>query len=67
MSIIYTEEYFQNKQEQAKIKIAINTAVPVGVHYHNLIIAMSELLKTYVEEAYKDEVFSKPVDLVNGK
>jgi hypothetical protein len=54
-----TEQFFKNRQEQNKIKLALTEAMPVGVYYHNMIIALTDLLVTAVNEAYKDEVYKK--------
>lgn len=52
-------EYFKNRQEQAKIKLALTEAIPVGVYYHNLIIALTEMLERAVTTTYEEEVFHK--------
>lgn len=49
-------EYFQNRQEQARIKMLIVEAIPEGVFYHNLIIALAELLAGYTEKAFREKV-----------
>ncbi|CAK0756336.1 hypothetical protein CCP3SC15_2150007 [Gammaproteobacteria bacterium] len=54
------DEFFQNKIEQGKIKSALWEAMPVNVYYHNLIIALAEMLLRCIELAYKDEVHNKP-------
>ena len=54
-----TKEFFDNRAEQAKIKLAITEAIPPGVFYHNLCIAVAELLRNYVADSYKDDVFTK--------
>ena len=61
MTKSYPPEYFENKIQQSQIKTAIVEALPTGVYYHNLIIALSELLKNFVEDSYQEEVFTKPV------
>ena len=54
-----TDEYFANKQEQSKIKMAIHEAIPTDVYYHNLIIVLSEILQSMVYAMLKEEVFTK--------
>ena len=53
MSREYQPEYFDNKQEQNKIKQAILDALPTGVEYYNLIAAMNELQQTFILHAFK--------------
>ena len=54
-----TEEFFDNKAEQNKIKIAIHRAIPEGVFYHNLVIVLSEIIKDMVWEMTKEDVFQR--------
>ena len=53
-----TDEYFENKREQARISLAILEAIPEDVFYHNLIFVLSGLLQRMVEGAYSEDVFS---------
>jgi hypothetical protein len=54
-----TEEFFDNKSEQNKIKSAIHQAIPEGILYHNLVIVLSEIIKDMVWEMTKEDVFKK--------
>lgn len=54
-----TEEFFDNKSEQNKIKSAIHQAIPEGIFYHNLVIVLSEIIKDMVWEMTKEDVFKK--------
>jgi hypothetical protein len=54
------EEFFLNRSEQARIKSAIMTALPSNLSYYNLIIALAELLVEITDQAYKEDVFTKP-------
>lgn len=51
----YTQEYFDNQVEKNRIKGAILGAIPKGTHYHNLIIALAELLTFFVSDSVKIE------------
>lgn len=51
-------EYFQNRQEQARIKTLIVEVIPVNIHYYNLVIALSELLAEYTAEAFYHSVYN---------
>ena len=53
------EEYFENKQEQNKIRLAILQAIPEDVYYHNLIIVLAELLGRFTAAAFEEEVLTK--------
>jgi len=54
-----TEEFFDNKVEQNKIKSAIHQAIPEGIFYHNLVIVLSEIIKDMVWEMTKEDIFKK--------
>ena len=54
-----TEEFFDNKAEQNKIKSAIHQAIPEGIFYHNLVIVLSEMIKDMVWEMTKEDIFKK--------
>lgn len=49
-------EYFQNRQEQARIKTLIVEAIPVGVRYDNLIIALVGLLQEFATKAFRNKI-----------
>ena len=49
------EGYWENKREQAKIKSAVVAAIEVGMKYENILKALSELMTTYIYDAYKEE------------
>ena len=55
----FREEYFENKQEQAKIKLAILHAIPEDVYYHNLIIVLADLLMRFTAASFEEEVLTK--------
>ena len=38
-----SKAFFDDNEEQAQIKLALTLAIPKGVHYHNLFIALSEM------------------------
>jgi hypothetical protein len=59
VSRIIPKEYFENRIEQSNIKLALWDACPVDVQYFNLIIALTEMLKRAVEEAYTEDVYTK--------
>lgn len=54
-----TNEYFQNKKQQAVIKGKLLEAIPANVYYHNLIIALAELLADMTRLAWRDDVYTK--------
>ena len=54
-----SKEYFKNRQEQAKIKLAVIEAIPEGVRYDNLIIALSELLREYIWKVFEKDMDSE--------
>ena len=56
----YTKEYFANRIEQGKIKEALWKAMPTNIYYHNVIIALSEMLSRCVDENYQEDVMHKP-------
>lgn len=60
-------QYFENKKEQSQIGEAILKAIPENVYYHNLIIAMTELLAGFVARAYKEDVFKKSMSDKRGE
>jgi hypothetical protein len=49
-----SQENSLNLQEQAEIELALTTAIPKNVYYHNLIIALTNMLVYTVNEAYKN-------------
>lgn len=53
------QEYFDNKAEQSKIKQAVLECLPTEVYYHNIIIALAEMLAQFTKDAFKDDVFRK--------
>ena len=57
----YTKEYFENRKQQNKIKLLVNEAIPVGVYYHNLIIAFAEMLTDFTWQSFKKDVFKKEI------
>lgn len=59
---IYTDEYFENKVQQGQIKKALLLAIPEGVYFHNLLIALAELLADNTRRAFTEEVFTKRVN-----
>ncbi len=52
-----TQEYFDNKKEQAEIALAISRAIPVGVKFYNLLIVFTEMTARYAAMAFKEEVY----------
>jgi hypothetical protein len=52
----YTDEYFKNQTEQAKIKQALTAAIPRGVTYYNLVMSLTQLLQEWMRLAFQDEV-----------
>jgi hypothetical protein len=57
----YTDEYFQNQIEQSQIEAAILKAIPVNVYYYNLIIVLAKLIKDFVIDNFKEQVFTTAV------
>ena len=53
----YTPEYFGNRAEQARIASALYAAIPDGVEYYNLVIALSQMINTMLDKAFNDEIF----------
>lgn len=49
----------ENEQEQSQIRGAIMASLPEGVHYHNVIIVLTELTKMFVEESLLQLVIFK--------
>ena len=49
------KRYFEDRKEQAQIKHAIVVAVPEGVAYSNLVIALAEVLREYVHDCFREE------------
>jgi hypothetical protein len=45
-----------DKKEQGFIKHAIWEAIPVGTHWHNIVIAVSDILKESVYESVKGKL-----------
>lgn len=64
MTKTYTEEYFENREQQANLRQAILHALPDDgtVYFHNLIIVLAELLTEFTRMAFRDEVYTKPVE-----
>ncbi len=60
-----TKEFFENRKQQIEIKSALDAAIPPGIYYHNLIIALAGMLTWAVNEAYKDDVYKKHVEVKN--
>lgn len=58
----YTDEYFENKQEQAQIAQALYAAIPENVQYYNLIFVLSGMIETMLGYAFKDEIFTHKAD-----
>jgi hypothetical protein len=58
---IYPQAYFDHKAQQARLKSAILGALPDdgSIYYHNLIIALSELLADFSQQAFKEEVYGE--------
>ena len=56
-----TKEYFENRKQQGEIKLAIMESIPRNVYYHNLIIALAEILHRMVEASYQEDVFTKVI------
>jgi hypothetical protein len=59
MPKIISNEFFENRKQQAAIRTAIVQAIPEDVAYFNLIIALSDLLSFFVNSAFRDDVFNK--------
>ena len=57
----YTHEYFENRQQQSRIKTIVHEALPDGIYYHNLIITFAEMLADFTWQAFKEEVFRKGI------
>jgi hypothetical protein len=57
MSRIIPAEYFENRQEQANIQLALTKAIPANVYYHNLIMALLTMLERAIAEEYKTAVY----------
>jgi hypothetical protein len=57
----YPEEYFYSKIQQAKIKSLILGALPDdgSIYYHNLIIALAEMLAEFSQQAFIEEVYGQ--------
>lgn len=47
MSRPLKKEFFDDRSEQAKIKLAIVEAIPEGVYWHNLVAVLFELAHDY--------------------
>lgn len=56
-----SDEFFQNKVEQNQIKEALIRAIPENVYYHNLIIALAEMLHDAAQQAFKEDVFTRSI------
>lgn len=56
---IVPKEFFENRKEQAEIKIALTEAIPQNVYYHNLVVALAEMLARAIQEQQKEDVFHK--------
>lgn len=52
----YTQYYFDNQAQKAEIKQAMTAAIPAGVTYYNLVMALTELLQDWARLAFADEV-----------
>lgn len=51
----YTQHYFDNQAQKAEIKQAMTAAIPAGVTYYNLVMALTELLQDWAHLAFADE------------
>lgn len=47
-----------NRREQAAITDAILQAIPEGVHYHNLVYVLADLLRTFTRRMAENEARS---------
>lgn len=47
--------YLDNKKEQATIEGALSEAIPVNIHYHNLIIALSGMIRRECVKMFESE------------
>lgn len=60
-----TDEYFQNKQQQNRIReviLEVLATLPDNeIYYHNLIMVMAELLQRFTEHAFTEDVYTKEV------
>ncbi len=54
-----TQEYFDNKREQAEIAVAVLKAIPKNACYHNLIISFAEMLAQFTNQAFKEEIYGR--------
>ncbi len=54
-----SQDYFDNKREQAEIAVAVLKAIPKNACYHNLIISFAEMLAQFTNQAFKEEVFGR--------
>ena len=48
------QKYFDDKKEQAEIKMAVTDAIPKDVRYSNLIVAFSEMLTYFARKQFED-------------
>lgn len=49
-------DFFANRKEQLQIEEAIILAIKPGMYYHNIVIALANMLRHYTQEMVKDEV-----------
>ena len=56
-----TDEFFQNNIQQAEIELKLTEAIPPGIYYHNLVLALTNMLRRAVWESYKELVYTKKV------
>lgn len=53
-----TYDYFKNRTEQKTIAYAILAAIPPNVRYHNVIVALTDVLGNVVQLAYAEGAFT---------
>ena len=51
------EEYWKNKRIQTKLNLAILEAIPADVLYANIIIVLVDLLRTFTNDAFHEDIY----------
>ncbi len=54
-----SQEYFDNKKEQAEINLAIIDAIPEDVKFYNILIVLTEMTARYAAMAFKEEIYGQ--------